>query len=87
VADIGLGIDATARAYLLNQDYRDEVPLLGESRDEWEYGLDLELAKTDVFLMGQFSPFLKAGYSRRTSSIDAFSYREVRFEIGVRKSF
>ena len=86
-ADVGLGIDATARAYLLNQDYRDEVPLLRRTRDEWEYGLDVELSKTDLFLMGQFTPFVKAGYSRRTSSIDAFSYRELRFEVGVQKSF
>lgn len=86
-ADIGLGVDATARAYLLNQEYRDRVPLLREARDAWEYGVDLELSRTDLFLLDQFTPFVKAGYSRRRSSIDAFSYRELRFEVGMQKAF
>ena len=86
-ADLGLGLDATARLYLLNQTFDDPVPLLGATRKEWEYGVDIELAKTDLFLLGQFTPFVTAGYSRRSSSIDAFSYKEVRFEVGLRRAF
>ena len=86
-SDVGFGIDATARAYLLNQEFADRIPLLFEARDEWEYGLDVELTKTDIFLLDHFTPFVRAGYSRRTSSIDAFSYKELRFDIGVRKTF
>lgn len=85
--DLGFGLDATARAYFLNQDYAARIPALFETRNEWEYGVDLELAKTDIFLLGQFTPYVKAGYSRRTSTISAFSYREVRFEVGIEKAF
>lgn len=86
-ADLGFGLDTTARAYLLKQHYDARIPVLLERREEWEYGLDVAVVKSDVFLLDQFSPYVKAGYSRRTSSIDAFSYRELRFEIGFQKTF
>ena len=86
-ADLGRGLDLDGRVYLLNRAYRGELPLLLETRDAWEYGIDVGLTKSDLFLLGQFTPFVKAGYSRRSSAIDAFSYREVRFEVGFRKAF
>ena len=85
--DLGLGLDASARAYVLNQDFDARIPGLLEARDEWEYGLDLDLTKTDVFILGQFSPFIQVGYSRRNSNLDAFSYGDYRFNLGIRKAF
>lgn len=86
-ADIGLGLDVSGQIYLLNQEYRAPVPGLAGPRNEWEYGVDLDVAKTDLFLLGQFTPFVRLGVSRRKSSLDAFSYYEHRLSLGVRRAF
>jgi len=85
--DLGAGFDAAVRIFLLNQGFDARAPGFLERRDEWEYGFDIDLAKADLFVFGQFSPFVRAGFSRRDSSIDAFSYNEYRLDIGIRKAF
>jgi len=85
--DLGGGFNASGRIFALNQDYDARNPLLFEARKEQEYGLDIELSKVDTFLFGQFTPFVKVGFSRRNSSIDAYSYTEQRFNVGIRKTF
>jgi hypothetical protein len=86
-ADLGAGIDVTGRVFVLNQDHDQRNPLFFEKLDDWEYGFDLEFTKTDFFMFDQFSPFARVGFSRRESSIDAFSYNEYRFNIGFKKAF
>jgi len=84
--DLGAGFDGTGRVFLLDQNYDANLPLILETRKEREYGFDLELTKLDLFILDNFTPFVSFGYSRRKSSIDAFSYREYRFNIGLRKN-
>ncbi|HSF94872.1 MAG TPA: porin family protein [Thermohalobaculum sp.] len=85
--DLGLGIDASARVYLANQQFDERIPGFFAKADAWEYGADLDLTKTDVFVFGQFSPYVKLGLTRRDSDLDAFSYTETRIEAGLRKAF
>jgi hypothetical protein len=85
--DLGYGLDANARLYFLDQDYEARIPSLFDAREEQEYGIDVAFTKTDFFVFGQFSPFVKVGYSRRNSTIDAFSYNEYRVDIGLEKAF
>lgn len=85
--DLGFGFDVAGRIFILNQVRDQRNPLFFKKLDEWEYGFDFEVTKTDFFLFEQFSPFMKVGFSRRDSSIDAFSYDEYRFNIGVKKTF
>lgn len=85
--DLGAGVDAFARVFFLKQDYDARNPLHFERRKEEEYGFDLEVSKADIFLLDHFTPFVRVGFSRRNSSIDAFSYNEYRFNVGIRKTF
>lgn len=85
-ADLGAGFDSTGRVYVFNQDYKQRNPLFLETLNEWEYGIDLEITKADFFIFNQFNPFVAVGFSRRESAIDAFSYNEYRFSIGVKKT-
>ena len=85
--DFGYGIDAAGRIFTLNRVYNQRNPLFFEKLNEWEYGFDIEVTKNNFFLFDQFSPFLRVGFSRRNSSIDAFSYNEYRFNIGFKKTF
>ena len=85
-ADLGAGFDSTGRVYVFNQDYKQRNPLFFETLNEWEYGIDLEITKADFFIFNQFNPFVAVGFSRRDSAIDAFSYNEYRFSIGVKKT-
>lgn len=87
ITDLGFGLDAVGSLFLLNQEFDARIPGLLEKRDEWEYGVRIELTKADIFLFGQFSPFVQLGLARRDSSLDAFSYNEYRFSVGVRKAF
>jgi hypothetical protein len=87
ITDLGFGVDAAGSLFLLNQEFDARIPGLLEKRDEWEYGARIELTKTDVFLFGQFSPFVQLGFTRRESSLDAFSYNEYSVSLGVRKAF
>lgn len=85
--DLGSGFDANARIYLLEQDYEARIPSLLDIREEREYGIELGITKTNVFVFGQFTPFIKLGYSRRNSTIDAFSYNDYRIDVGLEKAF
>lgn len=86
-AKIGFGLDVSGQIYLLNQKCQGRVPSLAAPRNEWKYGFDLDVTKTDVSRPGTFSPFVSAGLSRRDSSLDAFSYYEHRFSVGIRRAF
>lgn len=60
---------------------------LAETRTEHEFGVDLRVDKTDTFIFGRFTPYVEVGFSKRTSSIDAYSYRDTHISAGLTSAF
>ncbi|ANT63628.1 hypothetical protein AYJ57_24430 (plasmid) [Salipiger sp. CCB-MM3] len=58
-----------------------------ETRSEREYGLELRIDKTDTFVFGRLTPYVEIAAARRNSSIDAYSYRELRIGAGLSSAF
>lgn len=58
-----------------------------ETRSEREYGLELRIDKTDTFVFGRLTPYVEIAAARRSSSIDAYSYRELRIGAGLSSAF
>lgn len=55
------------------------------NEDSW--GATLRVEKNDVFFGNGFSPFLLLSYERTKSGIEAFSYTESGFELGIERRF
>ena len=55
--------------------------------DETSRGGSLRIEKNDVFWGNGFSPFLFVSYQRTKSGIDAYSYSETGFELGLERRF
>lgn len=69
------------------RDFLDPSPVFVKSPNERAVGIDLTLEKNDLFLGDGFSPFLRVSYERGRSDIDAFSYTEKRFQVGLERRF
>lgn len=63
------------------------TPGLAETRTEHEVGVDLRVDKTDTFIFGRFTPYVEVGFSKRTSSIKAYSYRDTHISAGLTSAF
>lgn len=55
--------------------------------DEDSWGGSLRVEKNDLFFGNGFSPFLLLSYRRTKSGIEAFSYTESGFELGIERRF
>ncbi|MHA7875944.1 surface lipoprotein assembly modifier [Roseivivax sp.] len=71
------------------QGFRQEEPTAGlsERRIETEYGVEMRIEKTDVVLLGRFSPYVDLGAARRESSIEAYGYRDLSLGAGLTNAF
>lgn len=86
-ADLGWGVAGSAALYGLRRDYDAKIPGLVSTREDWEAGVDARLTKRDLFVLGQYSPYVFFGVARRGSSIPAFGYDELRGGIGFERAF
>ncbi|MCG7518566.1 surface lipoprotein assembly modifier [Ruegeria sp. Ofav3-42] len=55
--------------------------------NEKTFGGSLRVEKNDLFFGNGFSPFLLLAYRRTKSGIDAFSFKESEFELGIERRF
>lgn len=69
--------------------FEQEAPTPGflEERVETEKGISLRAEKNDLFIANRYTPYFQIGFSRRDSSISAFSYEETRLEAGISSAF
>lgn len=69
------------------RDFLTPSPLFVQNPNERAIGVDLTLEKNDLFIGDGFSPFLRVSYERGRSDIDAYSYTETQFQIGLERRF
>jgi hypothetical protein len=86
-ADIGAGYNATAQASYRHSEYQARMPLFLDTRIDDQFDLDVEIVKKDLYVLDNFSPFVRLGYTRNESSIGVYSYDEYRFLIGLKNAF
>jgi len=73
--------------YVENKRFRTRNILFTGNPDEDTWGGVLRVEKNDVFFGNGFSPFLLVTYQRTKSDIEAFSYSESGFELGLERRF
>ncbi len=79
----------TLRPAVFAQHKRFKTPsvLFTGNPNENTWGASLRIEKNDVFFANGFSPFLLLSYERTKSGIDAFSFTESGFELGIERRF
>lgn len=79
----------TFRPAVFAQHKRFKTPsvLFTGNPNENTWGATLRVEKNDVFFGNGFSPFLLLSYERTKSGIDAFSFTESGFELGIERRF
>ena len=73
--------------YVEQKHFKTPSILLTGDPAETSWGGRLRMEKNDVFWGNGFSPFLFVSYQRTKSGIDAFSYSETGFELGLERRF
>ena len=84
--DAGSGIRLDGRGFVSQLVFDERREIFAEKRQETEAGLSGRATKTDWFVLGRFSPFVEAGISRRSSTIDAFGYDEITLSFGFARA-
>lgn len=84
-ADFGLTLSPTLYARVRN--FHNQAPGFLQDRDERAIGVVLTVQKSDIFIGDGFSPFARVSHERGTSDIDAFSYTETEFLLGLERRF
>lgn len=74
-------------AYLERTAFKTPSPLLTGDPDEITWGSTLRVEKNDLFIGNGFSPFAQVAYRRTNSGIDAYSFSETDFELGLERRF
>lgn len=81
------GFSANASVYGDYYVQSSPTPGFATRRKGREYGMDVMITKTDSPLLNRYAPFVSIGASRHNSSIKAFSFNELRIQIGVQSVF
>ncbi|WP_170611136.1 tetratricopeptide repeat protein [Ruegeria arenilitoris] len=81
------GFTLRPTVFVENKRFRTPSVLFTGNPDEESWGAVLRVEKNDVFIGNGFSPFLLMNYQRTNSGIEAFSYSESGFELGLERRF
>lgn len=85
--DVAFGLTLSPTLYARYRDYDAPSPVLTASPDERGIGIELTVQKSDVFIADGFSPFVRISYERTKSDVDALSYTETGFQLGLERRF
>ena len=86
-ADARGGFTLRPSVYVEHKRFRTPSILFTGDPDETSWGGTFRIEKNDVFFGNGFSPFLLVTYQRTKSGIEAFSYSETGFELGLERRF
>ncbi|MBE9639958.1 tetratricopeptide repeat protein [Salipiger mangrovisoli] len=86
-SEVGGGFLIEPSVYAAAFDQVGASPVLGKTRNETEYGIELRIDKTDSFLFGRLTPYVQIEAARRESNFDAYSYRDLRLSAGLTSAF
>ncbi|WP_299944742.1 hypothetical protein [uncultured Ruegeria sp.] len=86
-ADARGGFTLRPSVYVEHKRFRTPSILFTGDPDETSWGGTFRIEKNDVFFGNGFSPFLLVTYQRTKSGIEAFSYTETGFELGLERRF
>ncbi len=67
--------------------FKTPSPLFTEDPDERTLGASLRIEKSDLFLFEGFTPYAEVEMQRTVSGVDAYSFRETEFRVGVERRF
>jgi len=81
----GFSVNASLYGDIFLQD--SATPGFAAARTGREYGFDVKVIKTDSPLLNRYAPFVSIGASRHDSSIRAYSFNDLRLQIGVQSVF
>lgn len=85
--DFGFGLVVEPAVYIAQKSFDEANPLFVGNPDEDQYGFRMRIEKRDLIIGSGFVPFVNVEYNRVKSGIDAFSYDETFFDVGVTKAF
>lgn len=81
------GFTLRPSVYVERKSFRTRNILFTGNPDEDTWGGAIRVEKNDLFFGNGFSPFLLVTYQRTKSGIEAFSYSESGFELGLERRF